>query len=397
MIDDLPKGFKAGAAAANFKKAGRDDLGLIISDRPCVLAGMFTQNLFKAAPVLVCREILDTFGTARAVLANSGQANACTGEEGLDNCRATQEMAAEATGLEAQEILPISTGVVGAHLKMDLWRKAVPALAQSLGSRDAEGFTRAFMTTDAFPKFAMREVTLSGGTVRLTVMAKGAGMICPNMATMLCVALTDAAVEREPWQAMFGRAVDKTFNRVSVDGDTSTNDTILGLANGASGVAARDEADLALLEEALTAILGTVSHMLVMDGEGASKVIHISVRGARNDADAELVARSVGHSQLVKTAIYGGDANWGRIVTAVGYSGASFDPAKVGLHLCGVERFRLGRPVNDDQEEKLAELLKAKDIAVDINLGDGPGSYTFQASDLGHEYVTLNSDYTVKR
>lgn len=393
MIDDLPKGFKAGAAAANFKKAGRDDLGLIISDRPCVLAGMFTQNLFKAAPVLVCREILDTFGTARAVLANSGQANACTGEEGLDNCRATQEMAAEATGLEAQEILPISTGVVGAHLKMDLWRKAVPVLAQSLGSRDAEGFTRAFMTTDAFPKFAMREVTLSGGTVRLTVMAKGAGMICPNMATMLCVALTDAAVEREPWQAMFGRAVDKTFNRVSVDGDTSTNDTILGLANGASGVAARDEADLALLEEALTAILGTVSHMLVMDGEGASKVIHISVRGARNDADAELVARSVGHSQLVKTAIYGGDANWGRIVTAVGYSGASFDPAKVGLHLCGVERFRLGRPVNDDQEEKLAELLKAKDIAVDINLGDGPGSYTFQASDLGHEYVTLNSDY----
>ena len=393
MIDDLPKGFKAGAAAANFKKAGRDDLGLIISDRPCVLAGMFTQNLFKAAPVLVCREILDTFGTARAVLANSGQANACTGEEGLDNCRATQEMAAEATGLEAQEILPISTGVVGAALKMDLWRKAVPALAQSLGSRDAEGFTRAFMTTDAFPKFAMREVTLSGGTVRLTVMAKGAGMICPNMATMLCVALTDAAVEREPWQAMFGRAVDKTFNRVSVDGDTSTNDTILGLANGASGVAARDEADLALLEEALTAILGTVSHMLVMDGEGASKVIHISVRGARNDADAELVARSVGHSQLVKTAIYGGDANWGRIVTAVGYSGASFDPAKVGLHLCGVERFRLGRPVNDDQEEKLAELLKAKDIAVDINLGDGPGSYTFQASDLGHEYVTLNSDY----
>ena len=393
MIDDLPTGFKAGTAAANFKKAGRDDLGLIVSDRPCVLAGMFTQNLFKAAPVLVCQEILNTRGTARAVLANSGQANACTGEEGLDNCRTTQEMAAEATGLEAQEILPISTGVVGAHLKMDLWRKAVPALAQSLGSRDAEGFTRAFMTTDAFPKFAMREVTLSGGTVRLTVMAKGAGMICPNMATMLCVALTDAAVEREPWQAMFGRAVDKTFNRVSVDGDTSTNDTILGLANGASGVAARDEADLALLEEALTAILGTVSHMLVMDGEGASKVIHISVRGARNDADAELVARSVGHSQLVKTAIYGGDANWGRIVTAVGYSGASFDPAKVGLHLCGVERFRLGRPVNDDQEGTLAELLKARDIAVDINLGDGPGSYTFQASDLGHEYVTLTSDY----
>ena len=393
MIDDLPKGFKAGAAAASFKKAGRDDLGLIVSDRPCVLAGMFTQNLFKAAPVLVCQEILGTCGTARAVLANSGQANACTGEEGLDNCRATQKMVAEAAGLTPREILPVSTGVVGAHLKMDLWRDAVPALVQSLGSRDAEGFTRAFMTTDAFPKFAMREVTLSGGTARLTVMAKGAGMICPNMATMLCVALTDADVERAPWQAMFGRAVDKTFNRVSVDGDTSTNDTILGLANGASGVAARSEADLALLEEALTAILGTVSHMLVMDGEGASKVIHITVTGARDDKDAELVARSVGHSQLVKTAIYGGDANWGRIVTAVGYRGAQFDPSKVGLRLCGVERFRLGRPVNDDQEEKLAELLKAKDVDVEIDLGGGPGGYTFQASDLGHEYVTLNSDY----
>lgn len=393
MIDDLPKGFKAGAAAANFKKEGRDDLGLIVSDRPCVLAGMFTRNLFKAAPVLVCQEILASSGTARAVLANSGQANACTGEEGLANCRATQEMAAEATGLAPYEILPISTGVVGAHLKMDKWRAAVPCLAESLGSRDAEGFTRAFMTTDAFPKFAMREVTLSGGVARLTVMAKGAGMICPNMATMLCVVLTDAAVERAAWQAMFARGVDKTFNRVSVDGDTSTNDTILGLANGASGVAARCQADLTLLEEALTAILGTVSHMLVMDGEGASKVIHISVHGARDDVDAERVARCVGHSQLVKTAIYGGDANWGRIVTAVGYSGAQFDPSRVSMRLCGVERFRQGKPVNDDQEEKLAQLLKARDVDVDIDLGGGPGAYTFQASDLGHEYVSLNSDY----
>lgn len=393
MIDDLPKGFRAGAAAANFRKPGRDDLGLIVSDRPCVLAGMFTQNAFKAAPVLVCQEILARYGTARAVLANSGQANACTGEQGLADCRATQAMAAEAIGLAPHEILPLSTGVVGAPLKMDLWRAAVPALAQSLGSRDAEGFTRAFMTTDAFPKFAARELALSGGTVRLTVMAKGAGMICPNMATMLCVALTDASVERAPWQAMFGRAVEKTFNRVSVDGDTSTNDTILGLANGASGVAARNKADLTLLEEALTAILGTVAHMLVMDGEGAKKVIHISVTGAADDADAARVARSVGHSQLVKTAIYGGDANWGRIVTAVGYSGARFDPAQVGLRLCGVERFCKGRPVNDDQEEKLAELLKARDVTVDISLGDGPGTYALQASDLGHEYVTLNSDY----
>jgi len=393
MQDDLPKGFRAGAAAANFKKAGRDDLGIIVSDSTAVLAGMFTQNLFKAAPVLVCQEILATRGTARAVLANSGQANACTGDEGLANCRATQAMVAGLSGLEADEILPISTGVVGAHLKMDLWMEAVPQLVNNIGTRDAEGFTRAFMTTDAFPKFSMREVALSGGTVRLTVMAKGAGMICPNMATMLCVALTDAKVERAAWQAMFARGVEKTFNRVSVDGDTSTNDTILGLANGASGVAAESTADLALLEEALTAILGTVSHMLVMDGEGASKVIHITVTGAATDDDARTVARSVGHSQLVKTAIYGGDANWGRIVTAVGYSGAPFDPSRVSMKLCGIERFRLGRPVNDDKEDELAQLLKAKDVQVDIDLGGGLGSYDFQASDLGHEYVSLNSDY----
>ena len=196
MQNDLPKGFRAGAAAAGFKKAGRDDLGLIVSDTPAVLAGMFTQNLFKAAPVLVCQEILTRSGTARAVLANAGQANACTGDEGLANCRATQAMVAGLTGLDADAILPLSTGVVGAHLKMDRWLDAVPALVKSLGTRDAEGFTRSFMTTDAFPKFATREVTLTGGTVRLTVMAKGAGMICPNMAAMLCVALTDAQVER---------------------------------------------------------------------------------------------------------------------------------------------------------------------------------------------------------
>ncbi|MDO5484606.1 MAG: bifunctional glutamate N-acetyltransferase/amino-acid acetyltransferase ArgJ [Desulfovibrionaceae bacterium] len=392
-MDDLPRGFRAGAAAACFRKAGRDDLGLIVSERECVLAGMFTQNLFRAAPVQICQEILAKYGTARAVLANSGQANACTGEEGLANCRETQRMAAQLTGLEPHEILPLSTGVIGPQLKMDLWRATMPALVESLGSRDAEGFTRAFMTTDAFPKFAMREVPLSGGTVRLTVMAKGAGMICPNMATMLCVALTDAAVERTAWQAMFARGVEQTFNRVSVDGDTSTNDTILGLANGASGVTAAGAADLALLEEALTAILGNVAHMLVKDGEGARKVIHITVTGAPSEADARTVARSVGHSQLVKTAIYGGDANWGRIVTAVGYSGVSVEPGKVSLRLCGIERFRNGQPVNDHMEAELTEALGAQDIPVDICLGDGPGAYTFQASDLGHEYVSLNAEY----
>lgn len=390
--NDLPLGFSAGAAAAGFKKAGRDDLGLIVSDRPAVLAGLFTTNAFKAAPVQICQQTLREYGTCRAVLANSGQANACTGDEGLENCLETRRMVAALTGLAPHEIMPMSTGVIGDQLKMDRWREAVPSLVESLGSRDAEGFTRAFMTTDAFPKFASITVPLSGGTVRLTGMAKGAGMICPNMATMLAVMLTDADVDRETWQAMFARAVDKTFNRVSVDGDTSTNDTILGLANGASGIRAEGE-DAALLEKGLTDILGQISYMLVKDGEGASKVMHITVSGAASDEDACRIARTVGHSQLVKTAIYGQDANWGRIVAAVGRSGAQVDPSRVRLVLCGIERFRDGQPVNGDKEAELSELLKATDIPVEIHMGLGDGCYDLRASDLGHEYVSLNTDY----
>ena len=393
MKNDLPQGFRAGAAAAGFKKPGRNDIGLIVSDRPAVMAALFTTNAFKAAPVQVGQEILSRYGTARAVLANSGQANACTGREGLENCRETQRLVAEAVGVQPHEIVPLSTGVIGAQLKMDLWRAAVPALAESLGTQDAEGFTRAFMTTDAFPKFVTRQVRLSGGEVRLAGMAKGAGMICPNMATMLSVVLTDAAVEREAWQDMFARAVAKTFNRVTVDGDTSTNDTVLGLANGASGVSAAAEQDARQLEDALTDVLGRLAHMLVKDGEGATKVMHISVCGAPSDADAEQVARTVAHSQLVKTAIYGQDANWGRIVAAVGRSGVAIDPDAVRLTLCGVERFRDGQPVNDHLEEQLAELLKGKDIEVGIELGDGHGVAAVHASDLSHDYVRLNADY----
>ena len=278
--NDLPLGFSAGAAAAGFKKAGRDDLGLIVSDRPAVLAGLFTTNAFKAAPVQVCQQTLREYGTCRAVLANSGQANACTGDEGLENCLETRRMVAALTGLAPHEIMPMSTGVIGDQLKMDRWREAVPSLVESLGSRDAEGFTRAFMTTDAFPKFASITVPLSGGTVRLTGMAKGAGMICPNMATMLSVVLCDAQVEASVMAKMLRDAVELTFNRVTVDGDTSTNDTLYGLANGASGVSASGEESLKALSAALTSVLGDLAYMLVKDGEGASKVARIHVTGA---------------------------------------------------------------------------------------------------------------------
>ncbi len=391
--NDLPRGYSAGAAAAAFKTRGRDDLGLIVSERDAVAAGVFTTNIFKAAPVLVCQEVLARRLTVRAIVANSGQANACTGDQGLANCRETQRLVAEALGCEPEEVLTLSTGVIGDQLKMDKWREAVPALVKSLGSRGAEGFTRAFMTTDAFPKFATRELRLSGGVVRLATMAKGAGMICPNMATMLCVVLTDAKVDPGRWRTLFPSCADRTFNRVSVDGDTSTNDSILALANGASGVALESGEDLRLFEEELLGILRSTAHMLVKDGEGATKVMRIHVHGADSELDAERIARTVGHSQLVKTAIYGRDANWGRIVAAVGRSGVALRPEDVSVTLCGVELFRKGQPLGGNFDAQLEEPLKLEDIPVDIQVGVGPCSYTLEASDLSVGYVKLNSDY----
>ena len=391
----LPQGFRLAAAAADFRGKGktRDDLALVISERPAAAAGVFTTNLFRAAPVLVAQENLARAPEGiRGILINSGQANACTGEEGLAHCRETLDMAAKAAGVDAGSLLPASTGVIGALMDMDKWRAAMPDLAASLGHADLERFARAIMTTDAFPKLAEAELALDGGTVRLAGVAKGAGMICPNMATMISLVLCDADVDAAAWRSMFRRAADATFNRVSVDGDTSTNDSLFGLANGASGIRVT-EGELPLLEEALTDILGDLAYMLVKDGEGASKVMHITVSGAASDEDACRIARTVGHSQLVKTAIYGQDANWGRIVAAVGRSGAQVDPSRVRLVLCGIERFRDGQPVNGDKEAELSELLKATDIPVEIHMGLGDGCYDLRASDLGHEYVSLNADY----
>ncbi|MEI3479094.1 MAG: bifunctional glutamate N-acetyltransferase/amino-acid acetyltransferase ArgJ [Bilophila sp.] len=388
-----PQGFRFAVAAAGFRKENRPDLALLVSDVPAVAAGTFAQNRFPAAPVVVAKAMLAERPEARAVVINSGQANACTGDEGMRNCRLTLELVGRAAGLDPSAVLPASTGVIGAQLKMDLWEKAAPVLAANLGQSTPEDFASAIMTTDAFPKLSHREVALPGGVVRLVGMAKGAGMICPNMATMLSVVLRDAEVEASLWQKLLREAVEQTFNRVTVDGDTSTNDTLYGLTNGASGVAVADGESVAALSAALVSVLGDLAYMLVQDGEGASKVARIHVTGARSDADAERVARTVGHSQLVKTALYGRDANWGRIVAAVGRSGAEFEPEDVRVSLCGVELFRNGQPTDSDFDALLEEPLKRRDLPIDIILGAGPGSYTLLASDLGHEYVNVNADY----
>jgi glutamate N-acetyltransferase/amino-acid N-acetyltransferase len=367
-------------------------LALALSERPAAAAGVFTTNLFKAAPVMVASDMLIDRRTARAVLINTGQANACTGDEGIANCLRAQKLVAAAAGIDPRWILPASTGVIGVQLKMDLWERAAPLLAANLGQGTVEEFAAAMMTTDRFPKFASEQVSLDGATVTLTGMAKGAGMICPNMATMLALVLCDAEVPADAWQRMFNRAADATFNRVTVDGDTSTNDTLFGLANGASGVRPQGN-DLLLLEKTLGRILSDLAYKLVADGEGATKVIHIHVRGAASAKDAERAARSVGNSQLVKTAMYGKDANWGRIVAALGRSGADFNPRDVRVSLCGVEMFRDEQPTPLDFDALLKEPLEQADVRVDIALGCGTGEYSLLASDLTHEYVNINADY----
>ncbi len=392
----LPLGFRIGSANGQFRRAQRDDVAVMVSDFPCSVAGVFTTNIFKAAPVLECERILaNPQADIRAVLVNSGQANACTGDEGLANCKETTRLMAEQLNMPPDSILPMSTGVIGKHLKMELWPQAVKMLKESLGNKDEEHFTKAMMTTDAFPKFGSRSVELSTGTVRLAGMTKGAGMICPNMATMLALVICDAKLEASVWKKLFVDAVHVTFNRVTVDGDTSTNDTVLGFANGASNVCIEtdNKNDLELLRQALEDILGSLAYMLVRDGEGSTKVIRIEVEGASNNDDAEKVARTIGHSQLVKTAMYGRDANWGRIIAAAGRSGAQFNANEVHMWLCGVKLFDAGQPTPGNHDSALEEPLRGTDVTIKIVLGKGSGTYTLLASDLSHAYVTCNADY----
>lgn len=389
---NIPMGFKLAVASAGFKTPGRNDLALAVSDRPAVAAGLFTTNAFKAAPVQIGKLILQERDEARAVIINAGNANACTGAEGLANCRLSQEYLASVTGLGPSEILPASTGVIGVQFNMSRWQAAIPVLMDKLGKSSVEDFAKAIMTTDAFPKFGGETLSVRGGRITLAAVAKGAGMICPNMATMLSLVLCDAGLSVFQWREMFDRVVGKTFNRATVDGDTSTNDTLYALANGASGVEVKGD-DLNKLEAALTRLLEDLAYKLVQDGEGATKVMHIHVRGAESDAAAEQVARTVGHSPLVKTAMYGKDANWGRIIAAVGRSGVALNPSEVSVSLCGVEVFLHEQPVDRDLDALLMKPLESRDIPIEIVIGSGPGEYSLLASDLSHEYVNINADY----
>ncbi|WP_022660481.1 bifunctional glutamate N-acetyltransferase/amino-acid acetyltransferase ArgJ [Paucidesulfovibrio longus] len=389
----LPKGYAYAVAAAGFKKKARPDLGLIVSETEAVCAGVFTTNLFQAAPVTACREALAARPHARALVVNSGQANACTGTLGREDCEAARAMIGRLAGVEPRDVLPSSTGVIGPRLKLDLWEAALPLLGESLGQAGPEDVAKAMMTTDTRHKLTSASVTLSGGEVRLLGMAKGAGMIGPNMATMLAFVLCDAEVDPQWWQGLLSREADRSFNAVIVDGDTSTNDTALALANGASGVRAESAADRELLALAVRDALFDLAYMLVEDAEGGTKVARIQVSGAKSDADAELVARAVGTSPLVKTALFGEDANWGRVVCAAGRSGASFDPERLTLRFGEVLVFAQGRPESGDLDALLGPVMKEPEVPILIDLGAGDGFFEVLASDLTRDYVSINADY----
>ena len=385
------RGFRAAGLHCGIKSA-RPDLALVVSDSLAAAAGVFTTNAVKAAPVLVSMEAIQS-GAAQAVLVNSGNANACTGAQGLADAREMVSLTAHALGIAEEFVLVASTGVIGVPLPMAPVRGGIPQLPARL-SRDGTPAAEAILTTDAFAKTAAVRLSLKGATVTIGGMAKGAGMIHPQMATTLCVITTDAAVPAPLLRRALRRAADESFNCISVDGDTSTNDTLFLLANGQAGHAPLAEGDpeLETFTTALVAVAGELARMVVRDGEGATKLITVTVRGARSAADAKRAVNAVMTSPLVKTAIYGAEPNWGRILAAAGRAGIDFDIAKVDVHIGDVFVCEGGAARAYDEKVAHSEMLKDPGrLTVDLHAGDA--SESMWMCDLTKSYVDINAHY----
>lgn len=388
----MVKGFRAGAVAAGLKKTGDLDLGMIYSSVPAAAAGVFTTNRVQAAPVVLCRERIRS-GLCQAIIANSGSANCCTGEKGMADAEATARAAARSLGISGDSVLVASTGVIGAPLAMDCIDSAVPLLAGSLSGDGWPDFARSVMTTDTVPKTATRHVSVGGKSCSIMAVAKGAGMIRPDMATMLCFVCTDAAVEQGMLSQMLRAACDTSFNRITIDGDTSTNDTVLLLANGRSGARIETRPDAERFQKALNELLGELARMIVKDGEGATKLVEVAVTGAKTAFDARKVADAVAESSLVKTALFGEDANWGRIMAAAGRSGAELDPDRVCIWFDSVQMVADGRAVSPDAETRAAEIIRQQEFSITIDLQLGDGAASVLTCDFSVEYVRINADY----
>lgn len=390
-----PKGFKAAGVKAGIKKSGKEDVAVIYSTVPAAAAALFTTNAMAAPPVVVSRRVADK-GSARAVVVNSGCANASTGEQGLTDAKAMGQLTAELLGLTDDEVLVASTGIIGVNLPMIKVTAGIKQAVAELSEKGHDKALQAIMTTDTFPKVCAYQFELDGVTAKIAGIAKGAGMIHPNMATMLCFVTTDVSVAPAVLKQALQEAVNLSFNMITVDGDTSTNDTISVIANGQAGNKTIDNTASAAYHQFVGALRATCTYLaqqVVRDGEGATKFLEITVKGAVNFDDAKTAAMAIAKSPLVKTAFFGQDPNWGRIFCAAGYSGAKLDPDKTSLTIGGLIIAADGVGAKPDAKA-LQTVMAAKDIKVEVDLGVGSSEATVWTCDFSYEYVKINADYS---
>ncbi len=394
----LPIGFQASGTTCGIKASGKPDLSLFVSDRPAMAAGVFTTNRVCGAPVTVSKQRVPS-STARAVIINSGNSNAATGEPGIEDAKAMTAMVAEQIDCSPESVFVCSTGVIGVPLPMPIILKGIPAGVAAIGNSDQHFLDAAtsMMTTDTFPKLTSIEVEAAGGKIRVSGACKGAAMIAPNMATMLGVVLTDAQLTAEQCDSALRLGVDRTFNCISVDGHMSTSDTVLLLANGAAS-GTLSEADFVKVREAIQQVCQHLATSIIRDAEGADHFITIDVTGLATRDQAYRMAKEIADSALVKTAVTGGDPNWGRIVSAAGYAGVDFDTAFVSLRINGTQVYLAGTPVPFDAKNLSSQLKDNRDVHLELSVSGGPCSgreaVRFWTSDLTQEYVRLNSEYT---
>jgi len=393
-LDFKVRGFLFSGISAGIKKDGKRDLGLIYSEVPAQVAGLFTTNAVKAAPVQLDRERLRR-GFCQAIVVNSGNANACTGSQGLRDAKRVSSLVARHLGIDEKLVFPSSTGVIGSPLPMKKIEEGVPELIENLSPEGWMNTVEAMMTTDTFPKVEAALCRIKGEKVKLCGMVKGAGMIRPDLATMLSFLVTDAHIPSSLLQKMLERAAEASYNRITIDGETSTNDTVLILANGMAGHPSlnRMDRDGEAFQAVLSEVCRNLAENLVRDGEGATKFIEILIRGARNKEDAKRAAYAVAHSPLVKTAFFGEDANWGRILCALGHCGARINPNRIDLLFDKIPVVRNGMGVGSRLEEKAGQILKNKSFTIRVDLRQGKGSFSVLTTDLSIDYVKINASY----
>lgn len=391
-----PQGFTAAGVAAGLKPSGAADVALIYSETEAQIAGVLTTNLVKAACVTYAERVLAQTEVARAIIINAGQANACTGLEGEQDNQQMAEAVATALGVPTDQVLTASTGVIGQRLAMDKLHQGIPTLVSALSATGADAAARAIMTTDLAPKTVALETQIEGQPVRLGGMAKGSGMIHPNLATMLAFITCDAKLSTDLWRSMIRRAAESSFNQITVDGDTSTNDMFLALANGRSQAPEilADTPEALALEDMLHAACGRLAKAIARDGEGATRLVEIRVAGAARPEDARKIARVVASSPLVKSAVFGKDPNWGRVVAAAGRAGVNFDPALVDVRLGEFQLMQAGSPQPFDRKAASAYLGSQDPVVFSVDLHQGFGEGVAWGCDLSYDYIRINAEYT---